>query len=46
MFLAACHGTIHGTNCREVYMTLREKLLQFQKEMRAKYAQQEQQEAA
>ena len=27
-------------------MTLREKLLQFQKEMRAKYAQQEQQEAA
>ena len=46
MVIVACHGTIHGTKCREVYMTLREKLLQIQEEVRAKYAQQKQQEAA
>lgn len=42
MCLAVCHGTIHGTKCREVYITLREKLMQIQEEVRAKYAQQEQ----
>ena len=46
MVIVASHGTIHGTKFREVYMTLREKLLQIQEEVRAKYAQQKQQEAA
>ena len=42
MDLFACHGTIYGTKCREIYMTLREKLMQIQEEVRAKYAQQKQ----
>ena len=42
MVLVACHGTIHGTKCREVYMTLRENLMQIREEVRAKYAQQKQ----
>ena len=42
MVIVACHGTIYGTKFREVYMTLREKLMQIQEEVRAKYAQQEQ----
>lgn len=43
-YMTAC--AVRVQNCREVYMTLREKLLQIQEEVRAKYHQQEQQEAA
>lgn len=42
MVLVISHGTIHGTKCREVYMTLRENLMQIREEVRAKYAQQKQ----
>ena len=46
MVIVACHGTVHGTKCREVYMTLLEELLEIQNNIRAKYAAQHEKKAA